>query len=83
LIDRIFNLTDRLFLNIYLMSFLVCGLIGIVLCSIGISRANKQKSGINKHIGIAGLILGIVVIVASFIGTILFLIPKNQVGFTQ
>ena len=50
--------TEMLFWVIFLLSLLPCALIGAVLSTVGLVRANKKKDRRNKIIGIVGMVLG-------------------------
>jgi len=72
IVDQLtFRKTQMLFWVIFLVSLGPCGLIGIILCTLGLIKSFKRKSGSNKIIGFAGLLLGMGGIIAGILGFLL------------
>ncbi len=66
------QVNEMYFWNIFLLSIVPTALIGIVFFIIGLFQKNKTKN--DKIIGIAGLVYGILVLIASVIAFSLLLI---------
>jgi len=54
--------TIMIFFGLFLLSLLPCGLIGIILSSIGLIKSRKNKNNFNKDMGTSGIVVGLIFI---------------------
>jgi hypothetical protein len=65
---------EMIFWLSFLLGMLPCSLVGMVLSYIGLRKSNRNKSKINKTIGIVGVIGGVIILVGGLIGLMLIYI---------
>ena len=68
------NKTEMIFWVFFLISLLPCGLTGIVLSSIGLTKSLKNKNQFNKVIGIVGILGGLTFSFGGVLGLMLILL---------
>jgi hypothetical protein len=65
------NKTEAIFLALFLISPLPCGLIGIVLSLIGFIKSFKNKNEYNKEMGVVGILVGLLFLFGGIFGFML------------
>jgi hypothetical protein len=66
-----FQKTQMVFWVLFLIGMLPCGMIGIILSSIGLRKSLKHKSRVNKYPGIIGIAAGIILLCGGIAGLML------------
>lgn len=65
------NKTEMIFWLLFLVGMLPCGLLGTVLSIFGLRKAIKNKSVLNKSIGIIGIVGGLIYFGGGLLGIML------------
>lgn len=65
------NKTEMIFWLLFLVGMLPCGLLGIVLSTIGFRKSIKNKNLFNKSIGIIGIVGGLIFLGGGLLGLML------------